>query len=160
MQPLPRDWLLVWVPPLPRDLLLVWGNRCVTSQCMAELETTTTFITVVSSGENEAWKKIHYFFLWQILKYLFMSVGFQRGCYSEGYRSGSHWRCSTLSDMEWGLLSTASFLCNLLVIVKVFIGYIVLKLNLQDSKALARQRKLSALMDNNFSRRLRLNSGI
>ena len=54
MQPLPREWLLVWAPPLPRDLLLVWGNRCVTSQCMAELETTTTFITVVSSGENEA----------------------------------------------------------------------------------------------------------
>ena len=51
--------------------------------------------------------------LLQILKYLFMSVGFQRGCYSEGYKkSGSHWRRSTLSDMEWGLLSTASFLCN------------------------------------------------
>ena len=50
--------------------------------------------------------------LLQILKYLFMSVGFQRGCYSEGYKkSGSHWRRSTLSDMEWGLLSTASFLC-------------------------------------------------
>ena len=29
--------------------------------------------------------------LLQILKYLFMSVGFQRGCYSEGYKkSGSH----------------------------------------------------------------------
>ena len=52
------------------------------------------------------------------------------------------------------------FLCNLQDIVKVFIGYILLKLNLQDSKALARQRKLSALVDNNFSRRLRLNSGI
>ena len=89
-----------------------------------------------------------------------MSVGFQRGCYSEGYKNGSYWRRSTLSDMEWGLLSTASFLCNLQDIVKVFIGYVLLKLNLQDSKALARQRKLSALVDNNFSRRLRLNSGI
>ena len=49
-----RSCLWDVMQPLPRDWLLVWGNRCVTSLCMAELETTTTFITVVSSGKNEA----------------------------------------------------------------------------------------------------------
>ena len=43
--------------------------------------------------------------------------------------------------------------------VKVFIGYILLELDLKDSKALARRKKPSVLVDNNFSRRLKLNSG-
>ena len=43
--------------------------------------------------------------------------------------------------------------------VKVFIGYILLELDLKDSKALTRQKKPSVLVDNNFSRRLKLNSG-
>ena len=44
--------------------------------------------------------------------------------------------------------------------VKVFIGYIRLELDLQDFKALACQKELSALVDNNFSWRLKPNSGI
>ena len=44
--------------------------------------------------------------------------------------------------------------------VKIFIGYILLELDLKDSKALARQKKPSVLVDNNFSRRLKLNFGI
>ena len=43
--------------------------------------------------------------------------------------------------------------------VKIFIGYILLELDLKDSKALARQKKPSVLVDNNFSRRLKLNFG-
>ena len=44
--------------------------------------------------------------------------------------------------------------------VKVFICYILLELDLKDSKALARPKKPSGLVDNNFSRRLKFNSGI
>ena len=43
--------------------------------------------------------------------------------------------------------------------VKIFIGYIILELDLKDSKALARRKKPSVLVDNNFSRRLKLNFG-
>ena len=43
---------------------------------------------------------------------------------------------------------------------KVFIAYILLELDLQDSKVLTRQKGLSILVDNNSSWRLKLSSGI
>ena len=44
--------------------------------------------------------------------------------------------------------------------LRFFIGNIRLELDLQDFKALACQKELSALVDNNFSWRLKPNSGI
>ena len=58
--------------------------------------------------------------------------------------------------MDWASIQRKTEIL-LEMIVKIFIGYILLELDLKDSKALARQKKPSVLVDNNFSRRLKLN---
>ena len=50
--------------------------------------------------------------------------------------------------------------CLLSTTVKVFIGYILRDLDLQDSEVLTRQKETTVLADNNYFRRLKLNSSI
>ena len=68
------------------------------------------------------------------------------------------WIEDPLTTVDWASIQRKTEIL-LEMTVKIFIGYILLELDLKDSKALARQKKPSALVDNNFSRRLKLNFG-
>ena len=71
-------------------ILIMTRMKTITTLKITKM-TEVSFQAVFGMSRNPGRKFTVKLILLQILNYLFMSVGFQRGCYSEGYKkSGSH----------------------------------------------------------------------